>query len=168
MNLIKKIASIRCPLCGTQREIRTSKNGKPYVVCDSPCGLQMFVRRNAGINALQSLAETGNKDYSSQAPALKTTSADLRGQADYKRINLDLNEARNQTAIAVSQNKKLHEQISELEKLAHRVCPDCKQKFSIQDALIKTSWLNGSFIGFKCPNAKCKGIVLPQIAEEKK
>jgi hypothetical protein len=43
-----------CFLCGNKLEKRTSKNGKPYFVCD-PCGIQFFVRRKQGIERLEKL-----------------------------------------------------------------------------------------------------------------
>src|SRR5688572_29594116 len=43
-----------CPLCLVPLPIRSSKKGKPYVVCDS-CGVQMFVRAKPGIARLASL-----------------------------------------------------------------------------------------------------------------
>jgi len=42
-----------CILCGRKLEKRTSrKNGKPYFVCD-PCGIQLFIRRQQGIEKLE-------------------------------------------------------------------------------------------------------------------
>lgn len=46
--------SLPCFLCGSKLEMRTSKNDKPYFVCD-PCGLQVFVRRKHGIAKLNTL-----------------------------------------------------------------------------------------------------------------
>ena len=44
-----------CILCGRTLEKRTSrKNGKPYFVCD-PCGIQLFIRRQQGIEKLEAL-----------------------------------------------------------------------------------------------------------------
>ena len=37
-------------------DLRTTKNGKFYVVCD-PCGLQAFVRRKEGMERLQKLRQ---------------------------------------------------------------------------------------------------------------
>ncbi|MDH5414635.1 MAG: hypothetical protein OEW87_10900 [Flavobacteriaceae bacterium] len=45
---------IHCFLCGNQLEVRNSKREKPYLVCD-PCGMQVFVRREEGINLLEDL-----------------------------------------------------------------------------------------------------------------
>ena len=41
-----------CFLCGRRLEKRTSKTGKPYFVCD-PGGIQIFVRRQDGIERLE-------------------------------------------------------------------------------------------------------------------
>lgn len=45
-----------CPVCGQGLEVRKSKKGKPYVVCNA-CGMQMFVRTESGIQKLQKLVE---------------------------------------------------------------------------------------------------------------
>lgn len=37
-----------CPICTQAREVRTTKKGKPYLICDS-CGVQLFVRGPGGI-----------------------------------------------------------------------------------------------------------------------
>ncbi len=43
-----------CLLCGKTLGQRMDRNGKPYFVCD-PCGIQLFVRRQAGIERLARL-----------------------------------------------------------------------------------------------------------------
>lgn len=43
------MAYLPCFLCTTKLEKRIDKNGKPYFVCN-PCGIQLFVRREHGIN----------------------------------------------------------------------------------------------------------------------
>lgn len=48
--------SLPCFLCGCHLEKRTSKNGKPYFVCDA-CGIQLFVRRKQGIEKLCKLID---------------------------------------------------------------------------------------------------------------
>lgn len=51
--MTKKIRqTIPCFLCGATREIKTSKKNKPYFICE-PCGLQVFIRRDAGIKLLR-------------------------------------------------------------------------------------------------------------------
>jgi hypothetical protein len=51
------MAALPCFLCGNQLDQRTSKNGKPYFVCDQ-CGTQFFVRRKQGIEKLAYLFHT--------------------------------------------------------------------------------------------------------------
>lgn len=43
-----------CPVCGEGLEVRESKKGKPYVVCNG-CGVQMFVRTEPGIRRFEKL-----------------------------------------------------------------------------------------------------------------
>ena len=45
-----------CPVCVDPREVRKTKKGKPYFICD-PCGIQVFVRGPAGIDAFNKLAD---------------------------------------------------------------------------------------------------------------
>jgi recombinational DNA repair protein (RecF pathway) len=46
-----------CFLCGAKLEKRTDKNLKPYFICN-PCGIQLFVRRQHGIERLDTLMRT--------------------------------------------------------------------------------------------------------------
>jgi hypothetical protein len=51
---------IPCFLCGGKCEIKLSKRGKPYFVCN-PCGIQVFIRREAGIQLFnKAVNELGN------------------------------------------------------------------------------------------------------------
>jgi hypothetical protein len=50
------VAVIPCFLCGADLEIRTDKNKKRYFICDN-CGLQSFVRKEAGILRLEELLQ---------------------------------------------------------------------------------------------------------------
>jgi len=49
-----------CPVCLKPLDVRTSKRKKPYVIC-SPCGVQMFIRERAGIEAFEKLVELSLK-----------------------------------------------------------------------------------------------------------
>jgi len=49
-----------CPVCLKPLDVRESKRKKPYVIC-SPCGVQMFIREKAGIEAFANLVEQGLK-----------------------------------------------------------------------------------------------------------
>jgi transcription elongation factor Elf1 len=50
-----------CCICGEAREVRTTKKGKPYLHCD-PCGLQMFVRVEAGIRRFETLIADADRN----------------------------------------------------------------------------------------------------------
>jgi DNA-directed RNA polymerase subunit RPC12/RpoP len=51
---LSALAAFPCPLCLVPLRVRSSKKGKPYVVCDA-CGVQLFVRAKPGIARLASL-----------------------------------------------------------------------------------------------------------------
>ena len=51
------MTSLPCFLCGKNLDKRIDKNGKPYVICN-PCGVQIFVRRQQGIENLSELIRT--------------------------------------------------------------------------------------------------------------
>jgi hypothetical protein len=46
---------IPCFLCATLLDVRSDKNGKFYLICDS-CGSQHFIRRQQGMQRLQELS----------------------------------------------------------------------------------------------------------------
>ena len=105
-----------CPLlCGDLLEVRESKKGKPYVVCNT-CGVQMFVRTEDGIRRFKKL-------------------------------------------IAEAAAKNLWEQIEEMKQRYVKQCPKCGRSFWVKRKLIKTSDLDGSFRGFRCPENDCRAIV---------
>jgi hypothetical protein len=108
-----------CCLCGHKLDVRETKKGKPYVICNS-CGMQMFVRLNFGIQTFYSLIA----------------------------------------------NKRLQDSWQRLEQLVSRfqkTCPDCRQRFWIDDELVVTSRLTGSFTGYRCPDKNCVGIVKAEV-----
>jgi exonuclease VII small subunit len=51
------MAVLPCFLCGKPLDLRTDKNRKRYVICNS-CGLQAFVRRAQGLENLDRLIRT--------------------------------------------------------------------------------------------------------------
>jgi hypothetical protein len=54
------MAYLPCLLCGASLDKRTDKNLKPYFVCN-PCGIQLFVRKQHGINLLNKLLRDAAK-----------------------------------------------------------------------------------------------------------
>jgi ssDNA-binding Zn-finger/Zn-ribbon topoisomerase 1 len=55
-------AKFPCPVCASPCDVRQTKKNKPYIICDG-CGIQLFIRGPAGINAFNRLVEeASNKD----------------------------------------------------------------------------------------------------------
>jgi hypothetical protein len=52
-----------CPTCSEPRELRTDKNGKPYLICND-CGTQLFVRGKTGIRRLEKLPQASGSTAS--------------------------------------------------------------------------------------------------------
>lgn len=50
------MAEIPCFLCGSDLQVRTDKNDKRYFICDR-CGIQAFVRKEAGLLRLEKLLQ---------------------------------------------------------------------------------------------------------------
>jgi len=119
--LNRKTRLFPCCVCREPREVRTTKKGKPYMICD-PCGMQMFVRVETGIRRFEAMIEAADRD-------------DVWGR---------------------------------LAKLQHRYelrCPKCEKKFWLTPELIKTSWVNGTFEGYRCPDSECDGIAKEEDKE---
>ncbi len=171
--------SLPCPLCSTALEIRKSVKGKPYTVCDR-CGMQIFIRKDAGISALKNLIANGGTEVILDTRKLKekihslerelvqkTAALESAGQAQEELpktsrqlqvTRAELNEAR----IEATKNQR---RLAELEKAMSRSCPECGEEFRIREDLIKTSWLDGRFAGYQCPKEGCEGLA-PPIEED--
>jgi DNA-directed RNA polymerase subunit RPC12/RpoP len=104
-----------CPVCSDRLDVRESKKGKPYVVCNQ-CGVQMFVRNDAGIRDLQRLT-------------------------------------------AAPDQMNAWTRLAELQQRFQKTCPKCGNKFWITEESIATSWFDGRFTGYRCPDPACEGIV---------
>ncbi len=51
---------LSCPACGEPMANRPTEAGKPHYICE-PCGTQLFIRREAGIERLRERAENRKK-----------------------------------------------------------------------------------------------------------
>ena len=51
-----EINKIPCFLCGQSTQVKDTRKGKPYFICD-PCGLQAFIRRPKGQERLMEWME---------------------------------------------------------------------------------------------------------------
>ena len=86
-----------CFLCGANLDKRTDKNGKSYAICN-PCGLQLFVRRQQGIDNLSELIRTlKNRDLPFRFHArvlfeIQAVLAEIRGiQEEIEKLDSVLN-----------------------------------------------------------------------------
>jgi hypothetical protein len=62
--------SIPCVLCKDNLPVRTDKNNKPYFVC-IPCGIQLFVRGQQGIERLRQAVTSSDSDSQPQVKTRK-------------------------------------------------------------------------------------------------
>lgn len=106
-----------CPVCGEGLDVRTQKRGKPYVICNR-CGVQLFIRLEAGIRKFRELVE----------------------RADFQNI---------------------WERLADLEQRYKIECPKCRKAFWVNASQIATSWFDGRFTGYRCPEEDCDAIVRP-------
>ena len=122
MDIAQNKINFPCPVCTRLLDVRKSKKGKPYVVC-SNCGIQMFIRERAGIEAFSALVERG-------------------------------------------ENGGFYKTLRDLQNQYQKRCRNCHAQFWISEELIQTSWLDGAFQGFRCP--ECGEIYKSEESEEKK
>lgn len=58
-----------------------------------------------------------------------------------------------------AEKENVWERLGSLEKRFRLVCQECKHSFWIEKDLVKTSWVDGSFLGFRCPQENCGATV---------
>jgi transcription elongation factor Elf1 len=51
------------------------------------------------------------------------------------------------------------DRLREMEANCLKKCPKCGRRFWISEADLETSWFDGEFKGFRCPETACDGIV---------
>jgi ssDNA-binding Zn-finger/Zn-ribbon topoisomerase 1 len=56
-----------------------------------------------------------------------------------------------------AEQKDIWARLEELQHRYHKKCPKCGNWFWIQPDQIKTSWMDGSFEGYRCPERGCDG-----------
>jgi transcription elongation factor Elf1 len=55
--------------------------------------------------------------------------------------------------------RNIWKRLDDLQTRYQRTCPECGKNFWIVPDQIETSWVNGKFEGYQCPEPGCKGIV---------
>ena len=66
--------------------------------------------------------------------------------------------------IARAENDDVWERLRKLESRYRKKCPKCGKWFWVNEKMIKTSWFDGEFGGFRCPEPDCDGVV--EVKEE--
>src|ERR1700694_5812863 len=90
------MAVLPCFLCGKQLDQRTDKNNKPYFICN-PCGMQVFIRRELGIQKLADLirnlkeGELPLKTHTQVLYEVQAILSEIDGlKAEIKRLNFEI------------------------------------------------------------------------------
>jgi chaperonin cofactor prefoldin len=90
------MADLPCFLCGKQLNQRTDKNNKPYFICN-PCGMQVFIRRELGIQKLADLirnlkeGELPLKTHTQVLYEVQAILSEIDGlKAEIKRLNFEI------------------------------------------------------------------------------
>jgi len=63
--------------------------------------------------------------------------------------------------VAEAEARNLWERQAALEKDYYKKCSKCGKGFWVAEKLIETSFFDGSFIGYRCPNKECNAIIPP-------
>ncbi len=61
--------------------------------------------------------------------------------------------------VSDAEQRDIWKRLEELQQRYQRKCPECGNKFWLTPDQIKTSWLDGSFVGYRCPESGCNGAV---------
>ncbi|MGA9981102.1 MAG: hypothetical protein WBQ08_20945 [Candidatus Sulfotelmatobacter sp.] len=57
--------------------------------------------------------------------------------------------------------------LDDLQGRYRRKCPECGKEFWIVPDQLKTSWVDGKFAGYRCPERDCAGVVTWNDKEKK-
>ena len=64
--------------------------------------------------------------------------------------------------VAEAESRNIWARLNDLEQSYRKQCPKCGTKFWAIEELIKTNMFNGRFVGYRCPEEDCDGIVKPE------
>jgi len=68
--------------------------------------------------------------------------------------------------IAEAKGSDIFARLARLEQSYRKTCPECGLEFWIDEKLVKTSIIDGSLLGYRCPQPGCKGIVKMEAAKK--
>ena len=66
--------------------------------------------------------------------------------------------------VADAERSNVWNRLAELRQRYELTCPKCGKKFWMTPELIRTSWVNGKWEGYRCPEPGCGGSVKPEKA----
>jgi predicted nuclease with TOPRIM domain len=140
--------------------------------------MQMFIRKAEGISAVKKVLDGSrlNSEASKMREEIRSLEKKLSdAEASAKlagRVQAELSEAKrelSQKTQELSRIQKLtatlDQQVSELKKSFFKTCPEFGEEFPFRQDLIRTSWFDGSFQGFRCPNEGCQGVAAPEVED---
>jgi DNA-directed RNA polymerase subunit RPC12/RpoP len=58
-----------------------------------------------------------------------------------------------------AEQRDIWARLEELQQRYQKKCPDCGHRFWIKPEQIKTSWVDGHVVGYRCPESGCAGVV---------
>lgn len=70
--------------------------------------------------------------------------------------------------VSDAEQRNVWKRLDDLQTRYQRKCLECGKSFWIVPDQIKTSWVDGSFEGYRCPERGCKGFVPWKTEKEKK
>ncbi len=57
-----------------------------------------------------------------------------------------------------AEQRDIWKRLEDLQQRYHKKCSKCGKEFWITPEQIKTSWMDGSFVGYRCPEKGCDGM----------
>jgi hypothetical protein len=70
--------------------------------------------------------------------------------------------------VSDAEQRNIWKRLDDLQARYQRECPECEKDFWIVPDLLKTSWVDGKFEGYRCPERGCPGVVSWNSNKEKK
>jgi len=70
--------------------------------------------------------------------------------------------------VSDAEQRNVWKRLEDLQSRYQRKCPECGKSFWIVPDQIKTSWVDGNFEGYRCPERGCRGVVPWKTEKEKK